>query len=273
MNALKKIWIWISSFYMLKGSEKFAFGIPFKIHCAINHNKYCKKIEKYKNLHNGETCYIIGTGPSLTLKDLEMLKNKYTFGVNTLYKLFDDLGWQTTYYCLIDPKTYGNISDEIRKHEIKNIFYAGNRISDDVKNGIPFELECSDFYKIKQPELYNFTCFSNELDKYIYDGASVVYATLQIAVYMGFKRIVLLGVDCNYTLKKEELHNDKLSYTSDYNYKWNENTGLTMIEGFKYAKAYSDENGIEIINATRGGMLEVFERANLEDIVGVSECL
>lgn len=269
METLQKIWTEISSIYMLKGSERYAFGIPFKIHCLINHKKYSKKIEKFKNIHHGETCYIVGTGPSLTINDLEMLKNKYTFGVNTLYKLFYELGWQTTYYCLIDPKTYGNISDDIKKHDVKNIFYAANRISDEVENGIPFELDCSDFYKIKRPDLYNFTRFNNELDKYIFDGASVVYAAMQIAVFMGFKRIVLLGVDCNYTLKKEELHNDKLSYTTDYNYKWNENTGLTMIEGFKYAKKYADEHGIEIINSTRGGMLEVFERVNLEEIVGV----
>lgn len=41
-----------------------------------------------------------------------------------------------------------------------------------------------------------------------------------------------------------------------------------MIEGFKVAKKYADEHGINIYNATRGGMLEVFPRVNLEDVVG-----
>ena len=30
---------------------------------------------------------------------------------------------------------------------------------------------------------------------------------------------------------------------------------------------YAEKKGIKVINATRGGMLEVFERKNLEDIL------
>lgn len=84
---------------------------------------------------------------------------------------------------------------------------------------------------------------------------------------MGFKTIYLLGVDCNYD-KNIKLHSDSLEYSKDYKYNWTRQTGLTMIEGFKVAKKYADEHGINIYNATRGGMLEVFPRVNLEDVVG-----
>ena len=39
-----------------------------------------------------------------------------------------------------------------------------------------------------------------------------------------------------------------------------------MILAYKEAKRISEEKGIKIYNATRGGMLEVFERVNFDDL-------
>lgn len=40
-----------------------------------------------------------------------------------------------------------------------------------------------------------------------------------------------------------------------------------MITGYKAAKKYADAHNIKIINCTRGGMLEVFPRMKLEDVL------
>jgi hypothetical protein len=40
-----------------------------------------------------------------------------------------------------------------------------------------------------------------------------------------------------------------------------------MIAAYKEAKNYADGHGIKIYNATRGGMLEVFERVDLDRVV------
>lgn len=250
-----------------KKKMRWAFGILFHIRTHILHKRQLPQIERYKNIHPGEKCFIVGTGPSLTVEDVKKLKGTISIGVNTLYKIFEETGWKSDYYCVIDPFTFGNIRNDLSRYDEIPLFYAENRILDKAVNGIPFELNCSDFYKLKDLDAFEFTKFLPDLDKYIYDGASVVYAALQIAVYMGFKEIYLLGVDCNYELSREKLHNSKLSYSKDYNYNWTKQTGLAMIEGFKIAKKYADEHDIKIFNATRGGMLEVFPRVDLDDIV------
>jgi len=84
---------------------------------------------------------------------------------------------------------------------------------------------------------------------------------------MGFEKIYLIGVDCNYDKEVDQLHNRDLGYGADYVYNWTKQTGITMIEGFKIAKEYADKYGIDIYNATRGGMLEVFPRVQLEEVV------
>lgn len=263
-NSIKayflKYKILISSFF----KNPNAMGKQFEKYCKQHE---CIQLKKYKDIHAGESCFIIGTGPSLEKSDVEMLEGYHTIGVNTLYKLYTQTDWRSDYYCIIDPKTYGNVKEDLKINNVNKIFIAQNRIREILDESyIPFNLECSSFYKIMNPECFGKINFSEDAEKVVYDGASVVYAAIQIAVYMGFKKIYLLGVDCNYDTSI--LHNESLSYSKDYKYDWTKQTGLTMIEGFKSAKEYADNHGISIYNATRGGMLEVFPRVKLEDVVG-----
>lgn len=245
--------------------DRGSFGISYQIQLFKNKSHY-QKLKKYKNIHENKKCFIIGTGPSLTLKDINNLKGQYCIGANTLYKLYSQTDWRATYYCIIDPATYSNISLEVKKYHRTSLFIAGNRIKDKDPDINKFSLECSSFYKIPYSKYFKSCSFGNDLSKEIYDGASVIYAAIQIAVYMGFREIYLLGVDCNYD-NGVSLHSASLEYSKDYHYNWTKQTGLTMIEGFKTAKKYADEHGIHIFNATRGGMLEVFPRINLDDAV------
>ena len=52
-------------------------------------NKRYKNIRKFKNIHAGERCFIVATGPSLTYEDLDKIKNEITFGVNSICLSYD----------------------------------------------------------------------------------------------------------------------------------------------------------------------------------------
>ena len=56
-------------------------------------NKY-SNLQTLKNKHKGERCFIVCTGPSLSITDLEMLKHDYTFGMNNIFRLFDKTSWR-----------------------------------------------------------------------------------------------------------------------------------------------------------------------------------
>ena len=80
---------------------------------------------------------------------------------------------------------------------------------------------------------------------------------------MGFKEIYLIGADCNYSDNKSKHHFiDYGHYDSTY-----KSAGTRMIYAYKVAKKYADKNNIKIYNATRGGMLEVFPRVNLDELL------
>ena len=78
---------------------------------------------------------------------------------------------------------------------------------------------------------------------------------------MGFKEIYLLGCDTNYAGHVDE--------TVPNNKKNKCEPALVMIHSYEVAKKYADSHGIKIINCTRGGMLEVFPRKTLEEVLEV----
>lgn len=263
-NSKIKAILYIASALFGTKDSRLAFG-PFYFLFRMRNKKKYHELVKFRNLYKDKRCFIIGTGPSLTLNDLEKLENEITFGTNTLLKIYSKTNWRAMYYCIIDPNTYQNLEEELIEQKIDSLFYPNNRILDIKIDGSCFALNHSNIYKKYLPQLFKFTKFSDNIEKQVYDGASVIYATIQIAAYMGIKEIFLLGVDCNYSTKNTQ-HAEGMAY-SNYSYKWSEDTSLTMIEGFRIAREYADANGIKIYNASRGGMLEVFPRIDLDEVL------
>ena len=69
-------------------------------------SKYAKQLKCFKNIHEGETCFIIGNGPSLNSDDLEKIYKKCipTFAFNRIYLMFDNTNWRPSYYISQDEK-------------------------------------------------------------------------------------------------------------------------------------------------------------------------
>lgn len=60
------------------------------------------KINDFHNLHNGQTCLIVGVGPNLKLTPPTWF-NYPSFGVNSIYKQ-TDWDWKPTYYVGVDER-------------------------------------------------------------------------------------------------------------------------------------------------------------------------
>lgn len=223
--------------------------------------KYSKLLE-YKNIHQGERCFIIATGPSLTMSDIESLKNEYTFSMNSICKLYDQTDFRPTYFAVQDNFVFDSVQEIIRQHKEVPFF-----ISDNIKRKYKREPEWIEFptdtmyhsYDMKIGKYY--AKFSGDAYEIVYDGYSIAYSCLELAVYMGFKEIYLLGADCSYNRPKEHFVD---SGVEDRNRKY---ATPKLIVAYEEAKKYADSHDIKIYNATRGGVLEVFPRVKLEEIL------
>lgn len=232
-------------------------------------SKNRKQIEQFKNKFNDKRCFIIATGPSITIDDLIKLKSETTFGVNAACLLFDEIGFATNFFVITDHRVYEKMSETINRHLNQKILPENVFISDWIGGKHKVSTNVNEkFTKIPIDPINRFYInlkhkkFSSDIGTVCYDGSTVVFNTLQIAVYMGFKEIYLLGTDCNYSLDKK--------YVVNHGIKVKEDAGQSMIDDYKVVKRYADKNNIKIYNATRGGMLEVFERVDLDDILDIN---
>lgn len=218
-------------------------------------------LQRYRNLYRGRRCFLVGTGPSLKIEDLDRLKGEICFSANTILLSFPQTDWRPDFYGIIDKVAYWSIQDKIDPRDYRQIFYGA-----DFRNppqGLPVLMCYWNHIKDCFPQLFlQSVKFSGRPDLAAYDGNTVLYMLLQMAVYMGFSEIYLLGVDCNYQLNQ---NNHFIAHSTGVPEK--PQAGLMMQRGFAVAKAYADAHGVGIFNATRGGMLEVFPRVSLEEVL------
>ena len=222
-------------------------------------------IKNYKNKYLGERCFIVATGPSLTIEDLDKIKNEHCFGMNSSVLILKNTEWKPQFYGIQDENVYKKLEKAIvdtSENDMPEVF-----ISNTIKHkfNVPnrfkvFPLHYLDhkMFHFKGFGRYN---FSDDCYGTIYDGYSITFSLMQIACYMGFREIYLLGCDCNYNQKKQHFiesgHFDpKASIMGD-----------KMICGHIEFKKFADKKGVKVVNCTRGGMLEVYPRKKLDDIL------
>lgn len=250
-----------------------------------NWNKVLDRNKQFKNLHDGKRCFIIGNGPSLALSDLDKIKKEISFGCNSIYALYSKTEWRPTYYCSSDPigiKLYFGNGAVLSK-------IANNSTA--VFTNILYDIYCSEnrpdnlfFYKTYLETIDGLICFSSDFSDKVYISGTITYIMLQLAVYMGFKEIYLLGIDFTFSAERKYdgsiVRNDVVNHQADIEIEEDKlkpainnvygNDYLADIDkqlaGYKAAKQYADYHGIKIYNATRGGKLEVFPRVDFDSL-------
>lgn len=231
---------------------------------------------RIKSLHNkfkGKRCFVIGTGPSLTVDDLDMLKKhkETTFASNKIFKVFNKTSWRPDLYCISDIDVFAYYYDTICRLNIPYQFLIN------MKNT---KYENLDFSMLKGDNKYVFNVFKETVfdskrekkvplfstapDRYIVDGGiTVTYSMLQWAYFLGFKEVYLLGVDFSYEDLSGKDEKKKDHFCQDYMEK-NEIVNYPRMkesmDAYQAAREFGDTHDFHIYNATRGGKLEVFQR-------------
>lgn len=224
-----------------------------------------EQIQKYKDIHLGDRCFIVATGPSLRVEDLELLEknNEICISMNRIYNIFGKTGWRPNYYMIQDLKMIDDLKETIAELDLPVKFVSG------VSEAYWKQKESASSIKfnyLNLVEMGKIPFFSTQVDKCIYEGMTVTYACLQMAVYMGFKEIYLLGLDHNYSNDLYAGSNHFAGYDTDKRIRLNTvHIGQNEL-AYISAKKYAEQNGIKIYNTTRGGKLEVFERKDFDSL-------
>ncbi len=231
-------------------------------------------LKNYKDIHRGARCFIIGNGPSLKQTDLSHLQSEFTFGMNRIYLLFPDLGFSTTYYLSINDLVIEQCVLDILSLQVPRF------LSWRSKNFIKNALEDQSSLPVDPPLSFLHTTytgpkFAHDARQRMWEGATVTYVAMQLAFHMGFKTVILIGVDHSFSTKGKpnttvvSQGEDPDHFDGRYfgkGFRWQ----LPDLETSELAYEKAKENywaaDREIIDATVGGKLTVFPKVDYQSL-------
>jgi hypothetical protein len=233
-----------------------------------------QNLKKFKDIHLGERCFIIGNGPSLKNTDLSLLQNEYTFGMNRIYLLFPELGFSSTYYLSVNDLVIEQCAQDILSLQVPRFLSWRSRgfikeaLGD--QNSLPIDPPLSFLHTT-----YTGPKFAHDARHRLWEGATVTYVAMQLAFHMGFTRVVLIGIDHSFTTKGKpnttvvSPGDDPDHFDSNYfgkGFRWQ----LPDLETSELAYRRAGENysaaNREILDATIGGKLTVFPKVDYQSL-------
>lgn len=225
-------------------------------------------LESYKNLHQGKRCFVIGTGPSLRMEDLDKLAESQDIciSVNGIIKAFDSTKWRPTYYMLIDRGGFKCWKNELLgKCRMEHML-----IGDCIEDAVDGDFEIFHLSRL-QVGAHCPPAFTEDFSRGCYTCSAVIYCALQFAAYLGCSEIYLCGIDYDFSMS----HNHFVSGYSPFDVTQERDltkdpvytlAQLRTRMGFIAAKKAGEERGFKIYNASRHTKLDVFERVDFDSL-------
>ena len=231
---------------------------------------YREDIQAIKDIHKGERCFIVGTGPSLNKTNLSLLENETVIGMNTLFNAFDKYNFQCKYYAVSDKaNAWMHFYKDILSLNT-TLFIGGDAGAEYLDNKKTYD----DIKKCKTIPVRLKRTVRRGWNTDLVKGCPSCHSTcsamcLPIAYYLGFSKVYLLGIDCDY---RKQHHFDNVVYGPARGKKINKTERCPELWGevfreYEIINKKYKRDGRTIINCTVGGRLEVFPRMKLEDIM------
>ncbi len=219
-------------------------------------------IRKYRNIHRGRRCVIIGNGPSLLDTDLGLLRHEFTFGLNRIYLMYDELGFQTTYHVVVNQLVVEQCADDYLRLRSPLFTTTLNRDYLEGSRNVAY------LTPLGGPR------FVRNVAHGVWEGGTVTYVAMQLAYYMGFNEVVLVGVDHRFATKGPantavvSTEPDRNHFDPRYfgpGFKWQLPDLKTSEIAYGLAKRTYESNGRSIVDATVDGALQIFPKVSLRE--------
>lgn len=230
-----------------------------------------RRLGELRGSCRGRRCFILGGGPSLATADLARLRGEVTIGSNAIFLLTERTGFTPMFYTVEDQ-----LVAEDRALRINGL-RGMTKI-------FPRALSCclcDDESTVWVNFLYKyegFPKFSPDLLHVAYWGGTVTFFNLQLAHFLGCREIYLMGVDHSYQVPVG-LNGDMIvSQSPDVNhfhpdyfgpgFRWHDPKLERMEAAYVCAREFAARVGMQVLNATDGGKLEVFPRVDFNSLFG-----
>lgn len=220
-------------------------------------------LTRFKNLHRGQRCVVVCNGPSLNRMDLGFLRNEIVFGLNKIYLGLPKFGFYPRYLVAVNDKVIAQSADAYRK------MTAIKFISDWGAHLLPANAFT---YHIRTEELPE--RFYRDITQGVRGGHTVTHAAFQIAYYMGFDEVVVIGMDHRFPSSgppNAELHMqgaDPNHFSPDYfrDQNWDAPNLVGSEHSYQVAHDIFQAEGRRIVDATLDGACTIFPKIDYQSL-------
>ena len=223
------------------------------------------RLNTLKNRHLGESCVLIANGPSLNKMDLSFLNKQTTIGLNKIFTGLSRFNFYPKYWVGVNRKVIEQSHEEIKKLNCVKLISQHN--SQDL-----IQEDALTYYLNTLSPQHR---FCKDLTQGLHEGWTVTYAALQVAYFLGFHKVIIIGMDhhFDYSGNPNEARiiegNDPNHFSPDYfshGQQW-DNPDLENSEAsYLIARDIFEEDGRQIIDATLKGHCTIFEKQDYRDI-------
>jgi hypothetical protein len=248
-----------------------------------------KKNVELKDKYNNERIFILGSGSSILLYDLKVLSNECVMTQNSFHMHNDISDINPNFHCVVPyyqtDKEHSIWVDYINDMKVRmpdSLFIWGLNTKALIDK-YHEDISAKSYYVRTKYDLLTLKKAKVNISKTIMNIPTVLTQCLSVAIYLGFKEIYLLGFDLDqichtndrtfgrfYGMSKitdtkfeEDAEKNSDDETTDGWYNW-----WLMNKQFFLIKLFADQNNINIINGTKGGILSYFKREPIENIIG-----
>lgn len=163
--------------------------------------------EKFKGLHNGESCYLFGNGASLKYFDLKKFNDKISIGSNALFlhRHLKDLNLKYSYHghpYSYYPYWWNPWAKKYEKNRLGSVYKEKSCLH----RNINFFVNLSNCFSLSGRNIYYTHHFGEpfvgfdtcRLDRDFTAGVCGLGGMIGLALYMGFEDITLVGCDYSF---------------------------------------------------------------------------
>jgi hypothetical protein len=247
--------------------------------------QHLRKNRQLMGRNSGEQrCFIIGNGPSLKAMNLKPLVAEYTIAANSFYKHPDASAIGIDYVCINDPHF---MKDEPRSVSWHNTIAQKLPTARLILNEAALSLvtahrlyAAQDVHFVKSgPWTHRAASINLDLSLPLNIGMTTGSSVaIPLALCLGFREIYLIGFDCNWLADTSASYHFYQAHehfpefdsvkkdTRGFSYEDELRNTLREFESHRLLRERAEALGVRIVNATAGGLLDVYERKNYSEL-------
>ena len=252
----------------LATTEPHGYGRPRDVQVELQKFRNSRlELATLKSSRSSEPGFIIANGPSLTLDDIEKIAPFTTIASNKIFLLFDKTAWRPSHFTVVDSLLWPKIAQASQLHNLTPIIPNTLDTSLAKKCLIVNALHDSQVKDIR---------FSEDFSVGAFDKLTVTIFNLQLAWHLRLNPIYLIGLDHDFQdeIGKDGLATAREGVVNHFSPQYREigekyiPAGVPQMEwGYRHAMEFFARNNVEVINVSRKSKLDVFPRANLDEVL------